>query len=357
MRTLLTVCLICLSLSTWGSAQSLPTLNWKSLPPIPDDLGLAGPIVGVYDDLLVVGGGANFARPVWDNDKEWHATVYVLDLRSSEPVWQRCGRMLAPLAYCACASTPFGIAVIGGNDDQEESKRCWMFKPKRVDKGQLTIDMTKLPDLRQPLAYGQAVWNSNRLIVLSGQTGSELSTAIAGGWQLALTELSWMQIWQPIDNCPGGPRAFAMLTNQPDPKSSDKVILMGGRQQTDGEVRFLNDVWQYDVKERVWAQLARLPVPLAAGGAGPLGDKYVAVLSGDDGSLFSKTAELKDNHPGFAKRTWLFEVANNRWHEAGPSPANQVTTTPVAVGKKLIVATGEVRPRVRTSQVWEVSSP
>ncbi len=82
--------------------------------------------------------------------------------------------------------------------------------------------------------------------------------------------------------------------------------------------------------------------------------RYVAVVSGDDGSLFTQTEQLKDNHPGFAKRTWLLDMAASRWQSGGPSPANQVTTPPVPYNNRLIIASGEVRPRVRTNRVWEV---
>lgn len=360
MRTFLastSVCLITLVLSTCCVAQSLTNLDWNPLPPIPDELGLAGPIVGIHDDILIVGGGANFSKPVWDNDKEWRSTLYALDLRQADHAWQNCGPMPSALAYCACASTAYGVVALGGNDDLHELKQCWLFSAERKNDRHIALQMTKLPDLPKPVVYGQAAWTNGSLVLLTGQTGKDLSTAIAGGWQLEIKPKALTGgHWQGIEACPGGPRAFAMLSTMPGREGNGKLLLMGGRHQVTGEVKFLQDVWRYTVDQRAWERLADLPVPVSAGGACPLGDNLVAVLSGDDGSLFSQTDKLRDDHPGFAKRTWLYDVATSHWQAGNPSPANQVTTTPVSFGQRIVIATGEIRPRVRTNQVWVIES-
>ena len=46
-------------------------MRWEPLPVLPDALGLGGPVVGVHNDALIVGGGANFPEPVWENEKVW----------------------------------------------------------------------------------------------------------------------------------------------------------------------------------------------------------------------------------------------------------------------------------------------
>ena len=375
-----TVCLICLTMSTWGRAQqpqstsvaTVPatslSLQWRALPPIPDELGLAGPVVGVHDDILIVGGGANFAKPVWENVKQWHRKLYALDLRRSNSQWCSAGALPSRLAYSACASTPYGVAVLGGNDEQHVSNECWLLQARRGAE-RIDIDIQSLPALPQALVYAQAAWIRDRLIVISGQTGTELSTAIAGGWQLPIADANSLtrSAWQKLAECPGGPRAFAMLSSLPnenkgqtnkqndDTHSIVRLLLMGGRRQSGAEVQFLSDVWRYDIANDTWQQQADLPVPVAAGAAAVVDQRYVAIVSGDDGQLFTQADQLKDRHPGFAKRTWLFEPSQNRWHAGGPSPANQVTTLAITVGNRIILASGEVRPRVRTNQVWEVS--
>ena len=35
-------------------------ISWAELPPLPNELGVAGPFVGVHRERLIVAGGANF---------------------------------------------------------------------------------------------------------------------------------------------------------------------------------------------------------------------------------------------------------------------------------------------------------
>ncbi|MBR90601.1 MAG: galactose oxidase, partial [Verrucomicrobiales bacterium] len=53
----MTFCLI----ATCALAAAKPSLKWEQLPLFPKDhIGVAGPFVGVHNDVLIVAGGANF---------------------------------------------------------------------------------------------------------------------------------------------------------------------------------------------------------------------------------------------------------------------------------------------------------
>jgi len=125
-----------------------PRQEW-SLPPLPDPVGLGGPIVGVHAGALIVAGGANFPHdPPWSVDgrppgaKAWHDRIYVLTSRPlpaaaapptdppAAPIqpaasrdqpaaedaysWQDAGRLPRPLAYAAAVSLPEGVYLLGG---------------------------------------------------------------------------------------------------------------------------------------------------------------------------------------------------------------------------------------------------
>ena len=68
--SLLTAWTVFLSLAGAVRATELADqeIQWSHLPPIPDALGVAGPFVGVHRDSLIVAGGANFPRPVWETE-------------------------------------------------------------------------------------------------------------------------------------------------------------------------------------------------------------------------------------------------------------------------------------------------
>ncbi|HEV55995.1 MAG TPA: hypothetical protein ENN87_00650 [Phycisphaerales bacterium] len=93
-------------------------LAWTPLPDLPDPLGRAGAFVGVHNEALIFAGGANFPPPVWDNEKTWHADVFVLEKTPDGYVWHEGFTLDRPLAYGACVSTRHGLLCMGGNDSQ-----------------------------------------------------------------------------------------------------------------------------------------------------------------------------------------------------------------------------------------------
>ena len=99
---------------------------------------------------------------------------------------------------------------------------------------------------------------------------------------------------------------------------------------------------------------ARNGCVMAGTGVG-LGKSRLVVLGGADGSLFHRADSLRDRHPGFPREAFTYHTKLDAWKSAGPIPQNQVTTIPVSVGEQIIIASGEVRPRVRTPAVWKIT--
>jgi N-acetylneuraminic acid mutarotase len=64
--------------------------------------------------------------------------------------------------------------------------------------------------------------------------------------------------------------------------------------------------------------------------------------------------ELKDAHPGFPHKAWTYDTITDTWAPAGKIPANQVSTTAVSHQGSIYIASGEIRPRVRTDKVWQI---
>jgi len=131
--------------------------------------------------------------------------------------------------------------------------------------------------------------------------------------------------------------------------------VMSGRRQSGDQVEFLKDTWEYSPVSKHWRQRADLPRSVMAGTAVAWGQSHVFVLGGADGSLFTKADELRDDHPGFPKQALAYHTITNTWTSAGEMPANHVTTIPVHWEGKMIIASGEVRPRVRSAKIWAVS--
>lgn len=340
-------------------------LAWTALPDLPNKLGVAGPFVGVHNGALIVAGGANFNRPVWDNPKTWLDDVWILSESNGGLIWHKAGNLPRPLAYGASVSTTDGVVCIGGNDQNQNYRDVFLLQ---WDTRLHTLNTKPLPPLPSPCAFGQATSIDNVIYVAGGQSGLQLDSAMNNFWSLNLVDqpnpdrFKWREHPAP----PIPPRAFNITTHQysPAPQSpastqqpsgQDCVYVLGGRHQVDGSVHFLSDVWEFNPKSELWRQRTNMPRAVTAGTGIGFGQRQVFVLGGDDGSLFSKTEELKDQHPGFRKEALVYDTGTDSWSSAGSTPQNQVTTIPVVWDEHIIIVSGEIRPRVRTPAVWKVT--
>ncbi len=355
-------------------------LEWNALPDLPDGIGVAGPFVGVSNDALIVAGGANFpteaGQDIWDVPKVWHDTIWVLHKNPEGVlVWAGPFHLTKPLAYGGAVSTKFGILCIGGNDADTTYADCFLL---RWDPDKQSVDQVELPSLPQPSAFMAAAMIGQTVYVAGGQTGSGLDSAHSGFWRLDLSgyeDNPGNVKWEALPTWPGPARAFNIVAAQHN-GFNDCIYIISGRRVSDeeGTIEFLRDVYEFNPSKYdaaafnestgkysgegefaiPWRQRADAPVCVMAGTSASVGQSHIFILGGADGSLFHKADELRDNHPGFPKESYAYHTITDTWVEAGATPSNQVTTNAVKWGGSIIVAAGEVRPRVRTTAVWKI---
>ena len=65
---------------------------------------------------------------------------------------------------------------------------------------------------------------------------------------------------------------------------------------------------------------------------------------------------LRTNTRDFQNRFGGYNALNDTWQKAGELPQNHVTTQVAKWGDDYIIASGEIRPRVRTPKIWKVTS-
>ncbi len=351
-------------------------LRWTELPPLPDELGVAGPFVGVHNNALIVAGGANFARPYWESEKVWVNDAWVFTrARDGSWEWSTGLKLDREIGYGASVSSSRGVVCMGGNNARETFKRCFLLQ---WDSQKRQLVQKPLPDLPQPCGHGAAAILGEVVYLAGGQTGKGLETAMMNFWRLDLSrpEDAWQ--WEVLPSWPGPSRAFNLTVAQHNGFDLCIYVLSGRRQRlgmTDVQgIEPLLDVYEFNpahfdreqrrrrtnsdgtgsVSSTAWRRRADAPVSIMAGTGIAVGQSHVFVLSGDDGSLMAKANDLQLDHPGFPKRVLAYHTITDTWVNAGVSPANQVTTQATWFAGQIMLVSGEIKPRVRTAKVWSV---
>ncbi|QDV40574.1 Sodium/glucose cotransporter [Stieleria neptunia] len=341
---------------TLATAQDL--LTWTELPPMPDALGFAGPFAGVHNDVMIVAGGANFPKPVWDNDKVWHDRIFVLTRDGDRYSWKDGGKLDRAVAYGASVSTSAGVVCMGGNDSDDTFDDVFLLS---WDPESERITTTEYPSLPKPCAFTAATIIGDVIYLAGGQSGPSLETAMSNLWALDLSQQANQDefVWKELPACPGPTRALNLTVSQHNGYNDCVYVISGRRQHGPAEepssYEFLRDVWEFNPNTATWRQRSDAPRCWMAGTGVKYGQSHLLVLGGSTGELFFQGDELRDNHPGFGNETAAYHTITDTWVAAGKNPVTQVTTTAVQWGDDLIVPSGEIRPRTRTPKVYRVA--
>jgi cyclically-permuted mutarotase family protein len=372
------------TLITFYSMAQKPvlTISWKKIASVPDagdaktSLGLAGAINGVNNDVLIVAGGSNFPDKLpWEGGKKvYYDKIFVLQKKGNEYCWNKKVKSVLPesIAYCGNTSTPSGIAYVGGENENGISDKCFLLKWNEKENA---VDVKPLPDF--PLALTNiAVTNIEDVIYAVG--GDEQNNSSNSFFSLDLKDknLHWKKL-------PGLPVALANATVvAQNCKSGKKIFVIGGRSKTPFGISDLhNTVFAFDIQKNQWKRCADISnglytTNLSAAGGVALGNNEILITGFDNGKIFhqietliskiaqAKTSEEKQKltkeknnlsicHKGFDKSLLLYNTNTNAWTKIGelPFPA-YVTTTDVKWGNEVLVSNGEIKPGVRTPDVW-----
>lgn len=322
--------------------------QWKQLPSIPDPVGYAAPFAGTSNEVLLVAGGANFPdRPPWEGGKKiWHDRIYALvDLNGT---WQEIGRLPAPRAYGVSISTPKGVWCIGGSDANKHHQDSCLLEWLQTSRT-IRITPNALPTLPQPCANACGVISNSVIYIAGGQTSPTSTSTLHTFWSLDLNASppQWLQLppW------PGSGRILATMA-----VLDDAIYLIGGadlKPNTDSKVEriWLRDAYRYH-PQHGWQKLADLPRSCVAAPSPALTnpqERLLLIAGGDDGSQLQTPPT---QHPGFPKQALIYDVSSNHWELGPPMPVSLVTTPVVRWQNHDVIPGGEIRPGIRTNQVF-----
>ncbi len=328
-------------------ATAAEPLAWEKLAPLPDAHGVAGAYAGTVGDALLVAGGANFPRGFVPGGagKTWHDTVWILPSPSAE--WITAGKLPRPLGYGVSVSHRGSVVCAGGSD--AAGHHADVFRLAWRD-GALTTE--KLPALPTPLALAAGALVGDTLVVSGGcpEPGEKAVSADTWALDLAAPDATWTKL-APL---PSDPRFLATAASD-----GRDFFLFGGASLTpDGDKPkrvYRRDAWKLSLNGNTWKPLAPLPAPVVAAPspAPRLGGAF-HVIGGDDGSLVGFAPVEK--HPGFPGTIFAYDVERNSWTLLGPTPAPRATAPAVEWRGAWVIPSGEVRPGLRSPEVWRLTA-
>ncbi|MGC3971457.1 MAG: hypothetical protein QM775_30190 [Pirellulales bacterium] len=321
------------------------SVEWQRLPDLNDPRGFAGQFVGTIQSKLVLYGGTNFPdKPVWDGGiKGWYHDAFVLDDPKSE--WRKIGKLpeARAVGYGVSISTDEGILCIGGATATEHLTDVFLLG---LDGDKLTT--RDLPNLPAPNAYMSGAQIGSVIYVAGGLAKPDHIRTMRTFWSLDLKNLD--AGWQVLEPWPGNARMLAVTA-----AVDGKFYMSGGTDLWPGPERksvraYQNDSYCYTPGQG-WKKIASAPTGIVAAPTPAVVDgTKIIVFGGDDGSRLGHRPPQA--HPGFPKSVYTYDTAADKWERIGEAPFVPVATPIVKWHGGYVTASGEIRPAVRSREVW-----
>jgi N-acetylneuraminate epimerase len=322
-------------------------LRWEKLSSIPNALGVAGAFAGVSGDALLIAGGANFPekKPWEGGSKVWHHEVYVLE--NPDGAWQSAGRLPLPLGYGVAVSHKRGVVCFGGSTPTRHHGSAIVMRWK---KGQLETEL--LLGMPKPRANLCGALVGNTAYLFGGTATPDATNAVNTLFAMNLSPKR--PGWRVLEPLPAAGRILATAGAH-----DGSLYIFGGaalHPGSDGKVirEWLREAWRY-TPGKGWKRLADLPrVAVAAPSPAPVINGKLILIGGDDGSQVNA---LPNQHQGFRHDVLAYDPKTDRWEDLGDAPFAHVTTTTVVWKNKIVIPSGEVKPGIRSPEVWSSSAP
>jgi N-acetylneuraminic acid mutarotase len=290
----------------------------------------------------VLAGGANFPDgPPWEGGKKvWYDDVFVLETPGGE--WRTAGILPCPLAYGVSVSHKRGLILIGGSDARRHYASVWVLHWNGPQCGR-----EALPGMPEPCANLCGALVQDTVYVAGGTATPDATNAL--GTFLAMDLARKRPGWRSLETWPGPPRQLATGAAH-----DGSFFLFGGASLhagPDGKpVReWLRDAYRF-TPGKGWKRLADLPrVAVAAPSPAPFIGGKLLILGGDDGTQVNTPPE---QHRGFPRDILAYDPKEDRWEAFPAAPFARVTTPAVVWKDRVVVPSGEVRPGVRSPEVW-----
>ena len=404
--------LLALSVASLLAAEN--NLKWTALPDLPGGLGVAGPFVGVHNDALIIGGGANFPDGVpWRPNagggvsaKVYHDTIHVITRDGDGySIAEAKAKLPRTLGYGISVPTADGVLCIGGEwrEGSVTHRSAKVFAFGRAD-GQVVID-ENYPALPKDTTASAGALVGETVYVAGGDSGDG---ATKNFWALDLAKRGTDDFkWVALPPWDGPARTHLLASTQHDGATDCLYIFSGRVMDGDGRWHMLSDTHKFNPNSGEWKKTHDIlpsgdgqPRCVMAGTVAPIGANQLLVFGGANGKRFitltglaeqiaaaeaagntaaaatlkAEQQKIQDTHIGFSRDVLLYNTVTDRWtrfadftqgSRSATAPGatervatgSHVTTTAVQWGNSIIIPTGESSPGIRTKNIWKIDLP
>lgn len=378
--------LIVILLSCNPEARLMDQLKWDSssnIPPSKDQdtqSGLAGALIGISNDHLIVAGGANFPDDLpWKGGQKVYSNhIYVAEKdQNNELQWlQTTDTLLKPIAYVANVPYQNGFISVGGEDNEGPVASVSYWNWNNEETKLLKED---LPDLPYPLTNASAAILNNQLFIIGGENKQEVFSNI---WYLDLNNQK--EGWLKGPQLPR-PTSHSVAVIQSNSAGNHLYVIGGRAKQVNGISQLYNQTLKLDLIANTWIEKSKIGdgettlSALSAATAVSKGD-YIFVMGGGNGKIFhqietfakkakeassqqerdnylSQQYKLAENHPGFSKDVFRYNTVKDKWTKIDPLPYGPVTTTAIIWDNEILIPSGEIHPGIRTPKILRTELP
>lgn len=357
MRVLWVLALFAFAVVQGSSGSYAQQWQQKKLADFPNPVGVASPFAGQSGSALLVAGGANFPdKKPWEGGKKiWHDQIYALE--DPKQKWKHVGSLPKPRAYGVSVSWLGSILCVGGSDANEHTSEVFQMS---YANSKLVIE--PMPSLPVPLANASGAIVDEVLIVSGGLEHPDATECHKQTWALdlrALKDNAASLQWIQLPELPARPRMLSTAASDAHAFWMIGGVTLAADPEGKPKREYLKECWKLELDPSKltgrWIAQEDLPVALAASPSPAIFTQgHLWILGGDDGTQVSARPSA---HRGFSKAIYGFDITRNRWTQSTDSlPISHVTVPCVAWADGWVVPSGEIRPGIRSQEVWFLST-
>lgn len=252
------------------------------------------------------------------------------------------------------------------------------------DEASTNVIMEDYPDFPVPLSLTTAILLNHFVYVTRGSTSPDGKETENHFYRLDLQNNHTQALrWEKLPHYPGIPCELSVAVAQSNGVRVCLCIFCGRNLSNPENPVVLKDGWMYDpvlLKWNVIQTNAKEEFQVMAGSAFVFGSNEIVFIGGAPDSTYLKAQHLaialgkatagsnadqikaelirfNNNHMGFSSRIRIYNTVKKSISSGGRFPGFcPVTTCAIPCGNGSIVACGEIKPGIRTPDIFKISS-